>query len=297
MKKQFKEKFLRRYEQLTDIEKLKEYSLKKRRKSIRVNTLKISVNELKERLNDYNLKPIKWCKEGFFIQGDAIGNLLEHALGYFYIQDAASMIPAQVLNPKEEYVLDMCASPGSKTTQLSMMMENKGIILANDNEYKRLNSLMINLQRCGCRNTIINLMQGRLFKTEFDKILVDAPCSGTGIIRKSLETLQTYNPNAVRKCSSIQKQLILTAFDNLKDDGTMVYSTCSLEPEENEEVVDFLINNRNCKVERIDLDIKRGDAIESFGKKEYSKEVRKCLRIWPQDNDTEGFFIAKIVKG
>ena len=190
----------------------------------------------------------------------------------------------------------MAAAPGSKTTQIASKLKNKGFLIANDNDYGRLNSLMINLQRCGCYNTIINLMQGRLIKGNFDKILVDAPCSGTGIIRKSLETIETYNPNAVRKCSGIQRQLILTAFDNLKEDGTLVYSTCSLEPEENEEVIDFLIKNRNCRTEKIDIDIKRGKPIEDFEGKTYSKEVKNCLRIWPQDNDTEGFFVAKIIK-
>ena len=294
--KQFKEKFLKRYSELTDIEKLKEYSLKKRRKSLRVNTLKISVGELKERLSSYSLEQIKWCKEGFFIKGEAMGNLLDHSLGYFYIQDAASMIPAQVLEPKDEVILDMCASPGSKTTQLSMLMENKGMIIANDNKFSRLNSLAINLQRCGCSNTILNLMQGRLFKGDYDKILLDAPCSGTGIIRKSLETIEMYNPNAVRKCAGIQRQLILTAIDSLKEKGTLVYSTCSLEPEENEEVIDFLIKNRGVKVEKIDIDIKRGKPIEMFEEKIYDKQVRNCLRIWPQDNDTEGFFVAKVSK-
>ena len=272
--------------------------------SIRCNTLKISPEELKKRLEEKGWKISQPWKEhpeimivGNELQPGELGRSIEHLLGYYYIQELASMLSIIALAPKQnELILDLCASPGSKTTQLSMIMKDQGLIIANDNDYGRLNSLMINLQRCGCYNTIINLMQGRLIKGNFDKILVDAPCSGTGIIRKSLETIETYNPNAVRKCSGIQRQLILTAFDNLKEDGTLVYSTCSLEPEENEEVIDFLIKNRNCRTEKIDIDIKRGKPIEDFEGKTYSKEVKNCLRIWPQDNDTEGFFVAKIIK-
>lgn len=293
---QFKQSFLDRYEKLTDIEKFKEYSIKKKRKAVRVNTLKISAKEIKERLKEFNLKQIPWCEEGFFIEGYEIGNLKEHFLGYIYIQDAASMIPANVLEPKG-VVLDLAASPGSKTTQISALMKNEGIIVANDNELKRVIILEQNLQRCGCLNTIISLKNGLAFKEPvFDRVLLDAPCSGTGIIRKSLETLKTYNTEMIKKISNLQKKLMLSAFDSLKEGGKLVYSTCSLEPEENEEVVDFLIRNRDAKVEKINVDIKRGNAIEEFEGKSYSSEVKKCLRIWPQDNDTEGFFVAKICK-
>ena len=105
-----------------------------------------------------------------------------------------------------------------------------------------------------------------------------------------------WNPNMITRLTGQQKQLIDNAFNNLKEGGTLVYSTCSLEPEENEEVIDFLIKNRDVKVERIDTDIKRGKPIEIFEEKLYDKQIRNCLRIWPQDNDTEGFFVAKIRK-
>src|SRR3990167_9855374 len=192
---EFKEKFVKKYASLTDIDSFLEFSLKNIRKSIRVNTLKISVNELKKRLKDYKLTQIPWCKEGFFVEGPRtdLGNLKEHQLGYFYIQEAASMIPPIVLDPKPgEIILDIAASPGSKTTQIAQYMENKGILIANDYTYERMKPLSINLQRCGVTNSIITLMEGQWFKKsgiEFDRILVDAPCSGTGTIRKSLKTI------------------------------------------------------------------------------------------------------------
>ncbi|HJO02147.1 MAG TPA: tRNA methyltransferase, partial [Candidatus Woesearchaeota archaeon] len=130
---EFKEKFIERYEKLTDFKEFKKYSLSFLRRSIRVNTLKISLDELKKRLEkNWNLEEIPWCKDGFYIEHIKkerrdIGNLIEHSLGYFYIQEAASMIPPLVLEPKEtDVVLDIAASPGSKTTQLAALMNNKG---------------------------------------------------------------------------------------------------------------------------------------------------------------------------
>ncbi len=305
-KLKFKEKFLERYSKLTDLDKFLEYCQIYLRRSIRVNTLKISVKELKERLTDWKLIQIPWCKEGFWMEHKKqerrdIGNLIEHSLGYFYVQEAASMIPAIVLKPKlNSIVLDMAAAPGSKATHLAMIMKNTGILIANDADYERLNALSINLERCGVANAIITLMHGGSFNkmnNTFDYVLLDAPCSGTGTIRKSAKTVDMWNPNMIRRLARIQRLLIDTAFNCLKENGTLVYSTCSLEPEENEDVVNFLINKyKNAKLESIKLNIKRSDAILEFEDKSYSKEIKKCLRIWPQDNNTEGFFVAKVKK-
>ena len=141
-------------------------------------------------------------------------------------------------------------------------------------------------------------MQGRFIRGfEFDKILVDVPCSGTGTLSKSPRTIKTWNPFSVRRLAGIQKQLIKTAFENLKAGGELVYSTCTLEPEEDEGVISYLLDNfSDAKVSKIDIDLKRSSAVTSFGKKEYDSEVKNCLRIWPQDNDTDGFFITKIKK-
>ncbi|MDP7323038.1 MAG: NOL1/NOP2/sun family putative RNA methylase [Candidatus Woesearchaeota archaeon] len=305
---EFKEKFIERYENLTDFEEFKKYSLSFLRRSIRVNTIKIPIDELKKRLEkNWDLEQIPWCKEGFYIEHIKkerrdIGNLIEHSLGYFYTQEAASMIPPLVLEPKEsDVVLDIAASPGSKTTQIAAMMNNKGVLIANDYQIPRIKPLSLNIQRCGITNCIITLMQGQWFynsNIKFDKILVDAPCSGTGTIRKSLKTLRIWNPNMVKRLSITQKQLIETAFNILKQNGTLVYSTCSLEPEENEAVVDFLINKYdNAQLEEIKINnLKRSEPILEFDNNKYNENIKNCLRIWPQDNDTEGFFVAKIKK-
>lgn len=301
----FKEAFRERYSQLTDWEEFKKYSLSFLRRSIRVNTLLGSVAEVKKSLQakGWKLVPIPWCRNGFWISHPErrdVGNLLEHHLGKIYVQEAASMIPPSVLNPKPgEVVLDMCAAPGSKTTQLGVMMGNEGIIVANDYKGDRLAALGVNVQRSGLTNIIITLMHGkRFYQFEFDKILLDAPCSGTGTIRKSLGTISAWNPGMIRKIVKQQQELIENAFKNLKPGGEMVYSTCSLEPEENEGVVDYLLQKfEKAVVMKVDLPgLKRSPAIQEFEGVKYNPQVQHCLRLWPQDNDTEGFFVCKIKK-
>lgn len=302
----FKPAFIERYSSLTDFETFKDYSLRYLRRCIRVNTLKIRVEEIQARLGkSWDLTPVPWCGEGFWIQHKEgrkdVGNLAEHALGYIYTQEAASMLPPLALRPEPgELILDMAAAPGSKTTQIAQYMENKGILIANDYTDARMKPLAINLQRCGVTNTVITKMEGQWFKRsglEFDRILLDAPCSGTGTIRKSLKTVYMWNPHMVRRLAATQRQLIEVAFNILKPGGTMVYSTCSLEPEEDEEVVSYLLNNHaDASLEDIDLPIKRSDPVREFEGRSYHKDVSKCLRIWPQDNDTEGFFVARVKK-
>ncbi|MFC1731409.1 NOL1/NOP2/sun family putative RNA methylase [candidate division KSB1 bacterium] len=309
---EFKEAFIERYSKLTDFAEFKKCSLSYLRKSIRVNTTKIPVEELKKRLEKkWILQPVPWCKQGFWIEHKGeevegkiekrrdIGNLREHTLGYIYVQEAASMIPPIILDPKPgEKILDMCASPGSKTTQISQMMENKGILIANDISSDRLAALGINVQRCGLKNVVITKSLGYHIKeTGFDKILVDAPCSGTGTIRKSLKTLRMWNPTLGKRLGGAQKKLLQHAFNILNKGGTIVYSTCTMEPDEDEAVIDwFLDKNKDARLEEIKIDLKRSPPILEFNGKKFNPEISKCLRIWPQDNDSEGFFVAKIKK-
>ncbi len=304
-----KPEFEKRYKSLlgSKYDEFIDYSSRHIRKSIRVNTTKISVEDLKKRLkDDWLLEQVPWCKEGFWITHKNgprydIGNLPEHQLGYIYVQDAASMIPPVVLSPKPgDVIMDMCAAPGSKTTQIVQYMNNEGLLIANDSEGKRLSALGINLQRCGAYNTIITKMDGERLtrKTEvFDKILVDAPCSGTGTIRRNYKISEMWSPGLVRRMAGIQYRLLKNAFMLLKNGGELVYSTCTLEPYEDEGIIDHLLREfPNADVLDIKLNIKRSLAVTSFDGKEYDSRVSKCLRIYPQDNDSEGFFVAKILK-
>jgi tRNA (cytosine49-C5)-methyltransferase len=301
----FKKDFIERYSELTDWDEFRKYSLCFLRRSIRVNTLLDSISNVKKSIEakGWELTPIPWCKEGFWINHPDrrdVGNLLEHHIGKIYIQEAASMIPPLVLQPKPgEIVLDMCASPGSKTTQMAVMMKSKGLIVANDYKGQRLQSLGINLQKSGLTNVLGTLMHGkRFYEFAFDKILVDAPCSGTGTIRKSLKTITIWNAGMITKLARQQKELLENAFKNLKVGGDLVYSTCSVEPEENEGVVSWLLDKySNAKVVHVKLlGLKLAKPIMQFKKEKYNSQVKKAMRIWPQDNDTEGFFVCKIHK-
>ena len=301
-----KQGFVDRYKELLGdkYDAFLQHSLSYARKSIRVNTLKITVDKLQERLSEqWELTPVPWCKEGFFMQFKEkdrfdIGNLPEHQLGYMYVKDAASMIPPVVLDPqKDETVLDLCAAPGSKTTQLASMMGNTGVVVANDVSGSRMKPLGLNLQRCGVQNVIIALHANRRLPQTFDKVLVDAPCSATGTIRKSLKALQMWSPGFVERMAQLQRQVMEHGWNVLKPGGVMVYSTCSLEPQENEENIShFLEKHNDAALEDIDLDIVRSPAITEFDGRAYNSDVKKCLRIWPQDNNTEGFFVARLRK-
>ncbi len=298
----FKDAFVKRYSALTDFEEFKKYSLSFSRRSIRVNTLKMGVPALKKRLGkNWNLTPVPWCPEGFWTEGERRdeGNLLEHTLGYIYIQEAASMIPPIILEPQPgEVILDICASPGSKTSQIAMYMKNTGVLIANDYKGARLSPLGMNIQRMGITNVAITLYPGENYPTvQFDRILVDAPCSGTGTIRKSLKTVNIWNPHMITKLAMQQRRILSRAFMLLKPGGVLVYSTCSLEPEENEGVVNHLLaQDPTAYLESITLALKRSPAVLSFEGESYHPSINHCLRIWPQDNDTEGFFVAKFRK-
>ncbi len=306
---EIKPSFEERYRKIfPDYDEFIRYSSSYIRKAIRVNTLKISVKELVSKLEArWDLEQVPWCEEGFFItfKGEEgrydIGNLPEHTLGYIYVQDPASMIPPIVLDPKAgEAVLDLCAAPGSKTTELAALMKNEGVIVANDINADRLKALGMNLSRMGVANTIITHSIGGAMKKKdlsFDKVLVDAPCSATGTIRRSLSALSMWTPKLVSKISREQRALIDAGFCLLKPGGILVYSTCTQEPEENEGTVSWLLEKYpDAEVLPIHLNIKRRDAILSWEGTAYNDACKDCLRIGPQDNDTEGFFVAKIRK-
>lgn len=301
---EFKPKFIERYSALTNWDEYKKYSLSFLRKSIRINTLKKPVSEVLKRVEkDWNVLPIPWCKEGYWVEHKQgrldVGNTIEHALGYYYVQEAASLIPPLVLDPQPgDRVIDIAASPGSKASQICQLMKNEGIVVANDVSGLRLAALGINLQRCGALNVITTQMRGEQMKEmQFDKVLLDAPCSGTGTIRKSLKTVRMWNPEMIKRIAGMQRKLILAAYQLVAPGGTLVYSTCSTEPEEDEAIVSFLLDNTDATVEPVELPgLKHGPAVTEFEGTTYRKEVKHCLRLWPQDNDTEGFFVAKIKK-
>lgn len=292
-----------------------EYCCKQSPDFIRVNTIKISASELYGRLvkrwvigQPYSEHPeimkVVSKKDGSKLEPGELGKAKEHLLGYYYVQGLSSMMPVIALNPtKEEAVFDLCASPGSKTTQIAMNMENSGFLMANDNDLQRIIVLNSNMERCGVTNCIITKEEGarlceKLGKLgmRFDKILVDTSCSGEGVIRENPETMKMWNYKMIKNFASQQKRLVAAAMSLLKPEGTLVYSTCTLAPEENEEVVQFILNNFPAKTEKIELPIKTREGILEWEDKKFNDGIKNCCRIYPQDNDSEGFFVAKLRK-
>lgn len=316
-KLELKPLFVERMQQILtnkeDFDKYLEYLKNPAKDSIRVNTLKISPEDLKKRLEKKGWKikqPFSSHPEIFIIESDLapgeIGRSLEHLLGYYYVQEIASMLPIIAINPNSnEKILDLCASPGSKTTQLASYMKNKGLIVANEISLGRIRILSSNLGRCGVTNTLVTMKNGvhlceGFYKNKifFDKILVDAPCSGEGTLRSSPKTALMWNAKTLKMFSKIQKHLVESSLKILKPNGILIYSTCTHSPEENEEVVDYLLKNYPVKIEKVSLpkELKFREGITNWKDKDYDKQVKNCCRIYPQDNNTEGFFITKIIK-
>ncbi len=296
-----------------DFQNYLEILKKKPLKSIRCNTLKISPEKLRKRLEErgWRIKqPFKENPEIMIIENELLpgelGRSLEHMLGYYYVQEIASMLPVLALKPKpDQIVLDLAASPGSKTTQIAAKMENKGTLIANEISLGRIKILASNTERCGVTNMIITKKEGaslcirlKNLGFRFDKILIDAPCSGEGTLRSTPLTYKMWNIHTVRKLSGIQKNMITNAMEILKPGGELVYSTCTHAPEENEEVIDFILKKFGDKVktEEIKLPVKCRKGITKWQNRIYHEDTDKSCRIYPHDNNTEGFFICKLKK-
>jgi len=278
------------------------------RNFIRCNTLKISPEELMRRLKEKwdVIQPYSEYPEIILINQDLLpgelGNSREHILGYYYVQEVCSMMSALALNAQRgDFVLDLCASPGSKTTQIASSMQNSGTLIANDLKMDRIAILASNLEKASVTNSVVTRndaiqLCSKLSKSEFkfDKILLDAPCSGEGTLRSSPKTFLMWNPKMIDKLSRQQKKMLAYALKCLKVGGTLVYSTCTHAPEENESVMDFALKNFPVKIEEIKLPLKTRHGIIEWNNEVYDKDVAKAHRIYPQDNDSEGFFLCKM---
>ncbi|NOZ81614.1 MAG: RsmB/NOP family class I SAM-dependent RNA methyltransferase [Candidatus Micrarchaeota archaeon] len=304
----FPEKFVERYRKILgdETEKFLEYMSKPLKKSIRVNTLKIDVSECLRRLEERGilLEKIPWTESGFWVRQKEglIGYTLEHILGYIYVQEAASMIPPIVLAPREdELILDMAAAPGSKTGQMAEMMNNTGLILANDVSVKRIKSLRFNMEKLGVINVAVIMRDGRFlwkkYPGVFDRVLLDAPCSSEGSIRKDWGVLNRWSPRLVKRMSRLQISLLDSAVRCVKHGGEIVYSTCTLAPEENEMVVDTVLRrHRDLRIEKIKIPAVTRPGLIKWEKREFDPSLEDTVRIYPQDNDTQAFFVAKLVR-
>ena len=274
---------------LEEKEKLEKAIDEEQIKCFRVNTLFLNPSDLKTSYP--NLVSNKEIDYSFYYNKKEydLGKSIEHFAGGIYIQDASAMLVTHILDPKEnEKIIDLCAAPGGKATQASILMKNTGLVIANDYNEKRSEILSENVERLGITNTIVlNNSIDKLakhFGGYFDKVILDAPCSGEGMFRKNDLSYIDWSIEKVNRCSTLQKELILDAYSLLKKDGIMVYSTCTFEKEENEDVVQYLLEKTNASL----IYIKEIDgALRGINMKE-------AIRLYPSHFKGEGQFIALI---
>ncbi len=270
--------------------------------SARINTLKIEREKLLERLEEYGalFHSFTWYPLGLKLDIESPGKLLENLLGYIHIQEELSMVPPLVLNPEPgESVLDLCASPGSKTTQISQMMENRGLVIANEPSLARVAPLRSNCERLGVMNVAITRYDGRNFpRGPFDKVLVDAPCSSEGRERRGPGVLTRSNCKKSMDLQVLQIGLLKSALRLTKPDGVVVYSTCTYAPEENELVVQAALGEADeFRLEKVCIPgLQECPGITNWNGIRLNDELQCTARYYPHINDTGGFYVAKIVK-
>lgn len=277
--------------------------------TIRTNTLKTRRRDLAQTLvnRGVNLQPIgAWTKVGLqiFDSQVPIGATPEYLAGHYILQAASSFLPVMALDPKEnERVLDMAAAPGGKTTYISALMKNTGCVFANDANKARTKSLIANIQRLGCKNTIVCHYDAREFPKViggFDRVLLDAPCSGTGVIAKDESVKQSRTEKDFIQIPHLQKQLLLSAIDSVdahsKTGGVIVYSTCSIAVDENEAVVDYALRKRpNVRLVETGLQIGK-EGFTSYRGKHFSSKLLLTRRYYPHTYNVDGFYVAKFKK-
>lgn len=277
--------------------------------TVRTNTLKTRRRDLAQTLvnRGVNLQPIgSWTKVGLqiFDSQVPIGATPEYLAGQYILQAASSFLPVIALDPQEnERILDMAAAPGGKTTYISALMKNTGCVFANDANKARTKSLIANIHRLGCTNTIVCNYDAREFPKViggFDRILLDAPCSGTGVIGKDQSVKVSRTEKDFMQIPHLQKQLLLSAIDsvdcNSKTGGVIVYSTCSVAVDENESVVDYALRKRpNVKLVETNLAIGK-EGFTSYRGKKFHPSVKMTRRYYPHTYNVDGFFVAKFQK-
>lgn len=268
----------------------------------------------KEIPKNWQLTPVSEIPEAFFIQREnqkeqPLGKTMEHFSGQIYVQSLSSMLPVKILDPQpEEKILDMCSAPGSKTTFIAEKMENRGLLVCNEPSSSRSKKLSANLQRMGTLNYIMTQSDGTkmayFFGQEFDKILLDAPCSSEGFARRDASYFdRMWSEKKIFEAAKLQKRLITSAFQMLNPYGTMVYSTCTSAPEENEFIIKHLLDTYP-EAELLDIDlgtIPAREGITEFNGEKIPPEIaQKVRRIYPHTENenwsSESFFISLIHK-
>ncbi len=268
---------------------------------LRVNTLKVSIEEF-TKMSPFSLKKIPWVEEGFYYGGgDRPGKHPYHEAGLYYIQEPSAMAAGEILDPQPgERVLDLCAAPGGKTSHIAERMKQQGFLVTNEIYPARAKILSQNVERMGIKNAVVtNEAPARLaerFPGYFDRVMVDAPCSGEGMFRKDPQACGEWSLENVVQCAARQLDILKSAGEMLRPEGRLVYSTCTFSPEENEGVISrFLQLHPNFEIENVQV-------YKGFGRgrKEWvegaAAEIEKTFRLWPHQLQGEGHYIAVLRK-
>jgi NOL1/NOP2/sun family putative RNA methylase len=279
-----------------------------RQQSIRLNPLRQNPQQSLARLQEtgWQGNQFEWCTNGLSVPS-GLEEIKRSELvqdGSLYIQNAASWIPVLQLNPKQgENILDMCAAPGGKTSHIAAISENKACITANDNSKPRLAKLQKNLESLnvtGVKYTLYDAtkLSQKLPQHSFDAILLDAPCSGEGMMTLSNDKdFSSWSVAHIKRLQQLQKRLIVEAWNLLKPGGRLVYSTCTMAPEENEAVIDYLLrHNQDANVESINLELPNiVPAVREWNGRQYDNRLQFAMRLIPSP-EIEAFFVCKLTK-
>jgi len=264
--------------------------------TLRINTSKITVDEIKKELKKLNVsfKEVSWYKDALIINDvreDFIRHLDIYDNGYIYLQSLSSMMPPLVINPKEGYsILDMAASPGGKTTQMANLSNNKALIMACEKNKIRAERLKYNIEKQGSKKVSVVVKDARNLDEyfTFDKILLDAPCSGSGTLNTNFNLSESFTEDLINRSVKFQKDLLESAVKHLKTGGEIVYSTCSILKEENEEILNYIVEKYNLEIVPIDENLFNGVPLLPVN-------IKGTICVCPTEL-YEGFFISKIRK-
>lgn len=268
------------------------------RQSIRINNANAKPQKLIPRLKSLgvHLQKIPWLSSGYWVLESKVsaGATAEYLLGMYSIQEAAAQIPVSVFTYlKGKKVLDAASAPGGKTVHLADLMEKTGVIIALDVDKRRLNALANHLERCHVSNTVVYMLDARQISKlnqTFDRILLDAPCSGN--FAADSDWFRNRSLKDVERNAALQREMLGKAVESMADDGELVYSTCSLEPEEDELNIDWAIKNLPVQIEPITCHGEKG-LTNIFGE-QLDPSIKYCKRIWP--GETQGFFVCRLRK-
>jgi len=271
---------------------------------VRVNTLRTTVERAREALADEGVahEPTGWHPGLLRLDGQP-GTNWPYVYGWLHGQEEVSALPTRVLDPQpDEVVWDACAAPGSKTTQLAALMDDEGRVVATDDNIGRISALRSNTERLGATNVAVTNEDARVHSLApfdfdaYDRALVDVPCSCEGTIRKNPDTLEEWTMEHVEGIAAAQKGILRRAIQATREGGTVVYSTCTFAPEENEAVVDHVLDAEGCDCEpvAVDVPLQASPGVTGWDGKTYDERVSRARRIYPHQNDTGGFFCAKL---